>query len=67
MDNFCDCGNAGNSPIPCHDSRNDEFPIDSELVIPMYSMTLEFLRTAFITPTDEENDTTNSRLSGQQS
>jgi hypothetical protein len=65
LDNFCGCGTSTEQG-PCYDSSSGEFPIDAELVMPMYQMTLEFLRSAIATPRDEENDASGTRVFGYQ-
>lgn len=40
----------------CNDFQDEEFPIDSDLVQPMYSLTLEYLTRAMQLPQDVEND-----------
>lgn len=58
---FCGC-NDSITEVPCYDINQDEFPIDSELVMPMYSMTLQFLQNSTTQPIDNENDSTATRL-----
>lgn len=40
----------------CSDFQDEEFPIDSDLVQPMYTITIEFLLKGMQLPKDNEND-----------
>lgn len=40
----------------CYDPENDDYPIDTDLVQPMYKLTLEMLTPAFNAPKDTENN-----------
>lgn len=51
--NFCTC--AGTTD-PCYDIQEDNFPIDAELVLPMYELTLKLAGYALGMPKDEENN-----------
>lgn len=44
------------SNTPCYNSLTDNFPIDADLIDPLYKLTLESLRLAYQFPEDTEND-----------
>lgn len=46
---------SADSDSPC-DPYAEEFPIDGDLVLPMYQMTIETLRLAYGMPEDKENN-----------
>lgn len=57
VSDFCTCGDSGeDSTTPCYDSQNDTFPIDVDLVMPMYEMTLQMFGVAMRYPEDNENN-----------
>jgi len=57
LEGFCNCSADGTlTNDPCYDQREDEFPIDSDLVDPMYRLTMEFLTQMFRFPEDNENN-----------
>lgn len=57
LEGFCGCSADGTlNDDPCYDSREDEFPVDSDLVDPMYRLTLEFLTQMYNFPEDNENN-----------
>lgn len=55
VSNFCTCAPTSESQ-PCYDLNNDEFPIDGDLVMPMYEMTRNFILESFKLPEDNENN-----------
>lgn len=50
--------NCPNSPEGCVDFMDTEFPIDSDLVSPMYDITFRTLSRSYAIPRDNENDST---------
>lgn len=55
LDNYCGCG-SDDSLSPCYDSLEQEFPIDADLVMPMYEMTLKFMQITQTYPEDNLNN-----------
>lgn len=52
---YTSCSDSTDSQ-PCYDPDSDEFPLDSELVDPVYRLTLEFLAVSDKYPEDLRND-----------
>jgi len=48
--------NCENSKESCYDPSDDDFPIDTSLVSPMYNLTLQHLTPAYQFPFDTENN-----------
>lgn len=65
VDNYCGCEDSDNDG-PCYDPNKDEFPIDPELVMPMYEMTMSFIRQAFGFPEDNENNTRDTQVTNER-
>lgn len=63
--NFCDCTNL-DEDVPCYDPREDEFPIDPDLVDPMYRLTMEMLGLLNQYPEDTLNNAANVRNTESQ-
>jgi hypothetical protein len=55
LDGFCGC-NTNPDAVACSDSKTEQYPIDPDLVIPMYKMTLELLGVTYEFPEDRENN-----------
>lgn len=62
VSDFCTCGDAGNSNTPCYNSQEDEFPIDIDLVLPMYEMTLQMFGLGMQYPEDNENNARSNQI-----
>lgn len=66
LSNFCTCGDAGNAGsstnTPCYNVHNDEFPIDAELILPMYELTLKMFGLGMQYPEDNENNTRSNQV-----
>jgi len=63
LDGYCDCneitiggGSNGSGSTTCHDSLTEEYPIDAELVEPLYSMVMDKLYRSQALPIDNMND-----------
>lgn len=52
--NYCGCGSS-NLSIPCY-SQDDDFPVDADLVQPMYDLALQRLSNSYNFPEDSTND-----------
>lgn len=68
LETYSDCGDSINETgEPCYVTDTREFPIDSELVAPMYEMALQFIGISSKYPEDTNNNARQvSRSTGQQ-
>lgn len=63
VSDFCTCGGeSGTGNTPCYNTQNDEFPIDAELVLPMYEMTLKVFGLGMQYPEDNENNARSNQV-----
>lgn len=54
------------SSVVCYDPDNDDYPIDTDLIQPMYKMTLEMLGAALNSPQDNENNARSSVINNDK-
>lgn len=68
LETYSDCGDSiGDTSTPCYITDTREFPIDAELVAPMYEMTLQFLGVSTKYPNDTANNARSVNLrTGEQ-
>lgn len=58
LDNYCGCS-SDDELSPCYNSLDQEFPIDADLVMPMYELTLKFMQITQSYPEDNLNNAKN--------
>lgn len=65
VNEFCgDCleEDVSDNTTNCYDEWDGEFPIDADLVVPMYDLTIEQLAKMYKFPVDNENNARNTEI-----